>query len=234
MKLIFVGPTLPDARDITLDTIAVRPPACQGDILQAVRDGANIIGLIDGNFEYRAPVWHKEILFALSEGMQVFGAASMGALRAAECTAYGMVGIGEISRQYIAGKLQDDADVAQLHAPEELGFRALSEPLVNIRATLRRLLDNRQINADEHLALEAAASALFFKRRTIKSLVEHADLPSERKAAIAEQMKSGYVDRKRLDAIALLEHMKAMEDRRNPPPAWDFQSTSLWRHIFDT
>ena len=45
---------------------------------KAVIEGATVIGLIDGFFENVASVWHKEILFALSEGVQVFGAASMG------------------------------------------------------------------------------------------------------------------------------------------------------------
>ncbi len=79
MKVAFVGPTVPDAVRLAGNTLTIRPPARQGDVLRAVRDGAAAIGLIDGNFEYVAPVWHKEILFALSEGAAVFGAASMGA-----------------------------------------------------------------------------------------------------------------------------------------------------------
>ncbi|MEJ0097006.1 MAG: TfuA-like protein [Bauldia sp.] len=51
---------------------------------KAVLAGASVIGLVDGVFENVASVWHKEILYALSEGVQVFGAASMGALRAAD------------------------------------------------------------------------------------------------------------------------------------------------------
>ena len=45
---------------------------------------AEAIGIIDGYFERVPSVWHKEILWAMAEGIHVFGSASMGALRAAE------------------------------------------------------------------------------------------------------------------------------------------------------
>src|SRR5262245_46332423 len=47
----------------------------------------------------------------LSSGVAVAGAASIGALRSAECSAFGMVGIGKILRRFSAGELADDADV---------------------------------------------------------------------------------------------------------------------------
>ena len=52
----------------------------------------------------------------MSEGVYMFGAASMGALRAAECAACGMIGIGEIYEGFESNKLEDDSDVAQAHA----------------------------------------------------------------------------------------------------------------------
>ena len=82
-------------------------------------------------------VWHKEILPALDEGIAVFGAASMGALRAAELDAFGMIGVGDIYAGYRDGVLEDDDDVAIAHATAEEGFRELSDAMVNIRATAR-------------------------------------------------------------------------------------------------
>ena len=73
-----------------------------------------MIGIIDGGFEYTAPVWHKEILYALSAGTRVLGAASMGALRAAECHSFGMTGVGSIFKEYRDGTRIDDSDVAQI------------------------------------------------------------------------------------------------------------------------
>ena len=43
----------------------------------------DVVGVIDGAFLSGPAVWHREIIWALSQGVQVLGAASMGALRAA-------------------------------------------------------------------------------------------------------------------------------------------------------
>ncbi len=85
MKVVFAGPSLPD-REAAANSgsIDFRAPAALGAVRKAVLAGASVIGLVDGVFENVASVWHKGILYALSEGVQVFGAASMGALRAAE------------------------------------------------------------------------------------------------------------------------------------------------------
>ena len=75
MKIVFVGPSLPDVATLCGHGIEVRPPAAHGDVLSATRAGATAIGLIDGNFEHVAPVWHKEILHALETGVAVFRVA---------------------------------------------------------------------------------------------------------------------------------------------------------------
>ena len=59
MKVFFVGPSLPDAEAYADSTMVIRPPACQGDVMRALEEGATAIGLIDGQFEFVAPVWHK-------------------------------------------------------------------------------------------------------------------------------------------------------------------------------
>src|SRR5438477_3089616 len=89
----FLGPSLPaaEARGFT-----VLPPARQGDVWRALRLRPRAIALIDGVFESQPSVWHHEILDALDSGVQVFGGASMCALRAAELYSFGMVGVGRI------------------------------------------------------------------------------------------------------------------------------------------
>ena len=47
--------------------------------------------------------------------MAVDGGGSLGALRAAECAHFGMIGVGEIFTRYMSGDLVDDCAVAQLH-----------------------------------------------------------------------------------------------------------------------
>src|SRR5436853_151187 len=115
MKIIFAGPSLygfdSSAAHPGCEPVENRGPAAQGDIARAVVDGATAIGLVDGRYEDVAAPWHKEILYAIEQGVHVFGAASMGALRAAECAAFGMTGIGAVFERYHSGELTDDAAV---------------------------------------------------------------------------------------------------------------------------
>lgn len=233
MKVVFVGPTVPDAVRLAGDALTICPPARQGDVLRAVHDGAAAIGLIDGNFEHVAPVWHKEILFALSEGVAVFGAASMGALRAAECADFGMAGIGEIFRQYASGEAEDDSDVALLHAPEELGYAALTIPLVNVRATLRRLLELRSLSVEDAADVEEAASSLFYKERSWGAIAANARLITGGDALI-RKLRAGYVDQKRADGLELLETLRSHTgERQHAQCQWTFHATSLWARALD-
>lgn len=93
---VFLGPTLSlNEAKSCLDAFYCGPVQ-QGDIVRALDRRAEAIGIIDGFFEVVPSVWHKEILLALSRGVYVCGAGSMGALRAAELAPYGMVGIGTV------------------------------------------------------------------------------------------------------------------------------------------
>ncbi|PWW03564.1 hypothetical protein DFR52_101245 [Hoeflea marina] len=234
MKVLFVGPTLSGAAEMAGPAMAVRPPARQGDIHAAVREGATAIGLVDGVFEYVAPVWHKEILFALSLGVQVLGSSSMGALRAAECDRFGMIGVGSIYRRFASGGIEDDADIAQLHAPGELGYAALTVPLVNVHATLAGLLADRSISRAEFAAIEKAAAVTFFKDRTLDAIAAVAmGLAAGRRAQIRGLLGTRYVDQKRADAMELLARLQALDDCRACPPAqWRFQATTIWAAAF--
>ena len=71
------------------------------------------------------------------------GAASMGALRAAELHGFGMVGHGRIFEWYRDGVIDADDEVALIYGPEEVGYPSLSKPLVNIRATLAAAVPDR-------------------------------------------------------------------------------------------
>src|SRR5208337_3000103 len=142
--VVFLGPTLPQREAAAVLDATFLPPARQGDVFRAVQTHhPRAIGLIDGVFLDVPAVWHREILWALSEGTHVFGAASMGALRAAELAPFGMRGVGAIFAAYRAGRwpgedtsFEDDDEVAVIHAPAEAGGAALSDPMVDLRASL--------------------------------------------------------------------------------------------------
>ncbi len=126
--VIFAGPSLPPSVAAGFAGIEWRPPVRQGDIYLAALSSPAIIGIIDGYFEIVPTVWHKEILWAMDQGIHVYGGASIGALRAAELADFGMTGIGQVYEQYRAGRLTDDDEVAVLHGPEEVGYVQVTIP----------------------------------------------------------------------------------------------------------
>jgi hypothetical protein len=144
--VIFVGPSVSVSDAAAVLDATYLPPAAMGDIYAALARKPDVIGLIDGMFEQVPAVWHKEILFALSSGVPVYGAASMGALRAAELHAFGMRGVGSIFEAYASGDLEDDDEVAVAHRPADGGFSPVSEAMVNIRFGLERAESEKLIS----------------------------------------------------------------------------------------
>jgi hypothetical protein len=233
MKVLFAGPSLHGdivgGRLAAAPEIVCRGPAAQGDVAAAALDGAMAIGLVDGRYEDVAAPWHKEILFALSEGVAVYGGGSLGALRAAECAHFGMIGVGEVFARYMSGDLVDDSAVAQLHAPAELDYMPLTEALVNVEATIRRLAARGSIGPAQAAALEASARALFFKRLTFQSVVEGAGAPTSLIALLADNR----VDQKRQDALALVAQLRAQDDALAAKPTWELARPAAWRRQFE-
>ena len=216
--VVFLGPTLP--RDVAAELLpnaVFLPPAGQADVLSAVTTHQpDAIGIIDGVFGQSLSVWHKEILFALHQGVRVVGGASMGALRAAELDSFGMEGVGEIYRRFRCGDLTDDDEVALLHADADLAFRPLSEPMVNVRATLQRACLERVISDGDHHTVLDAAKRLHFPDRTLAQIMEGADLRPEVADRLTSYFRCHYVDLKASDARLLLEALRA-EPAERPP-----------------
>ena len=233
--VIFAGPSLPPAarRDCGLE-IDWRPPVRQGELYRGALGRPAVIGVIDGYFEVTPTVWHKEILWAMTQGIHVFGAASIGALRAAELDVFGMKGIGRIYKDYRDGVLEDDDEVAVLHGPAELGYPPLTEAMVNIRATLAAAVNTGTVSVALAAELTAIAKSLFYKERTYRSMLERAasaGLDTARLVRLSDWLPQGRVDRKRLDALAMLDairaHLAAGSDQL--PVTYKVAETVAWQ-----
>ena len=219
---VFVGPTLrqSEVAAVVPDAVCL-PPVAQGDVYRVARLRPEAIGIIDGFFGGAPSVWHKEILWALAEGIPVFGSASMGALRAAELHLFGMRGVGRIFEAFRDGEFTDDDEVAVVHGPAELGYVALSEPMVNIRATLARAEAAAVIRAETRLSFEAVGKAMFFPQRTWPALLRSAAefIPPEEASALGGWLPGHAVDQKREDALAMLAAMENVS-AESPASAW--------------
>ena len=206
--IVFLGPSLEQSAAEKILQAEYRPPAKRGDLLAAARDGATIIGLIDGVFHQESAVAHREILAAIKHGIQVIGASSMGALRAAEMDALGMVGIGAIYRMYKSGELESDDEVALVFDPSSA--LALSEPLINIRFTLKLARDTGIIDPDAYDALLVSARSLFYPKRTYRAIVSGSGdvIDAKTRERFLSWVTSGACDQKREDAVAALEYIR--------------------------
>ena len=210
--VVFLGPSLShqEAREI-LSEAEYRQPAGRGDIVRAANDGADAIGLIDGVFYQQAAVSHREILYAIKKGITVMGGSSMGALRASELDGYGMVGVGKIYRWYKEGTINSDDEVALVFNPETLA--PITEPLVNIRATLEGLLKRQAVDDKECEMILKAARAVPFQLRNFQRIAQRAvidGLDRGRAGIVLDSMMSERVDQKRLDAIEVLKKLKEL------------------------
>jgi hypothetical protein len=212
--VVFLGPTLAreEARSV-LDAIYL-PPARQGSVLSAVRrfEPAAIL-IVDGAFGSEPAVRHKEILWALSVGVPVIGAASMGALRAAELYPH-MAGVGLIYRWYRRFPFAPDDAVAVAHGPPEVSSAPLTRALVDWRRTFRAAARRGSIAPAIEAALQDAALRLNFRDRTMQRLLAALPLPALERDKLETTLRSALVEQKKLDALQALRVLQ-----RGVPPA---------------
>lgn len=232
---VFTGPTLSseEAR-AELDAIYL-PPVSQGDVYRASLRRPRAIGIIDGYFECVPAVWHKEILWAMTQGIHVYGSASMGALRAVELAAFGMEGVGAIFEAYRDGTLEDDDELAVAHGPAETGYRPLSVAMVNIRFTLSAALRAKMISPSTRATLERIGKSLFYPDRTFPRILEGAaeeGVPEGELRAFREWLPRGEINQKRADALAMLRTMRERlaADPESKQVIYSFEYTDMWDH----
>lgn len=227
--IVFLGPSLalPDAKMI-LPNACYHAPASCGDILRVLRLNPDQIAIIDGMYETTGAIWHKEILVALEAGVAVFGAASMGALRAAELHQFGMQGIGEIFRQFADGTLTDDDEVAVLHQGYTEGYAPINDAMINIRITLDAAVKNKIIDASFATRLITACKQAFYPTRQLQHILNtFAKTDPTPVNHLKTWLAAGnMIDQKQLDAKTLLrtlaENTKHTASEVMPTPPTKF------------
>lgn len=238
MIIIFSGPTLAPNEIENRPGRVCLPPAKRGDIFKAMQLKPRIIGIIDGFFQGELSIWHKEILWAMSQGVHVFGCSSMGALRAAELHQFGMRGVGQIFESYRDGELEDDDEVALIHGPQDMDYIALSEPMVNIRATLTKAVSQGILTSKLASKLCKDAKQTYYRERSWETLLT---VPRNKKKQISQVrdfkdwLPDGKVDAKRDDALAMLREIDELSASDPAPNSVDytFEYTHLWHGVVE-
>lgn len=224
--VVFIGPTLSEreVRKILPDAL-ILGPAEQGDIAFARRQlGADIIAMVDGKHTLCLPPWHKEILQVIEDGARFIGAASMGALRAVECAKFGAEPIGEIAGMYQRHELVADDEVCLIHSDRASGYKKLSVPLVNIRATLRNAAVSQATKND----IMDCAIGMYYPDREWSAIFDACEMGDpDREAVLANE-----IDLKAADALHLC-HYIASGKLRESIAEMPRHSHEGYGHVFD-
>jgi hypothetical protein len=234
--VVFLGPSCPIAAAAEILDAEFRPPARRGDFYRLLTTDVAIIVLIDGVFHVDPSVGHREILAAVDEGIAVIGASSMGALRASELCDLGVEGYGTIFRWYRDGYIDGDDEVALHHGTAEHRYVALSEPLVNIRATLLSAAQSGCLSNSQADALLQEARATFYPDRSRHGLLEGPTAtawPAATRGSFASFLRNSYIDLKGRDARGALVRARALQGRVLRPRAVGPPRRSLDEFDFD-
>lgn len=211
-RVVFAGPSL-----YGIDTsgfgIETRPPIQAGDVLTLLESGPapGAVLVIDGIFGAGQAISVAELRELPRRGVALFGASSMGALRAADGRGMGIQPLGGIAGEYVAGARTNDADVALLH--DQAG-RALTMPTVNVES-LARLLILEGVAPECALDFLKVARRIHFTERTpakLCSMLKKAGVdPDSEPGALLGRPRLW--DRKASDALdALLTFVEFVPD----------------------
>lgn len=209
--IVYTGLSLPfeEAREILDSTdeveVIYKRPVKRGDLGIALKENPDIIAIIDGVFHQNSAVGHKEILEAMNKGIKVYGASSMGALRASELDSLGMIGIGYCYEQYASGEIESDDDVAVMLDSETL--EPLSVPLISMKYVFSKAVEENILSEKEKDELLSIAKSEFYPKRNYANALSKSDLDNDKKGELINFIRQTG-DIKKQDAEKLLHLIK--------------------------
>ncbi|MGW0883472.1 TfuA-like protein [Streptomyces sp. NPDC002671] len=237
---VFVGPTLSRSEpQLAAPGVRAWPPGRHGDLFDpAIRVGDTAV-IIDGVYHQAPALRHKEILATMGRGVRVIGAASIGALRAAELAPYGMFGVGSIYTAYTQGDIYGDDEVAVGQAPDG-EWDALTWPVVNLRHVLDLARSAEVLAGERAASLLMALRAVYYPQRTWAAVRTVCRRQGEAEFAdwMADQTKRDqhFGDLKRVDALAAvstaLQGLPPAETAPPSPHTWETPYFRRWSNTF--
>lgn len=243
---VFVGPSCPEplVRQSHPDFV-LHGPVKHGDLFSAALAEGDVAVIVDGIYHHRLALRHKEILDVLARGITVIGAASIGALRAAELDGSGMIGVGRVHHWYRTGVFEGDDAVSVAHS--ETGSPAgLNIPLVNLHTAMLAGRDAGVLGRDSAQRLMARLESEYYPLRTperVLSLLKQceetafADWYAQRLGAEPDAFDQKRADA--LEAFALAERLDSLAQPSPPGVAsgarnWRTEYHRRWRNRFAT
>ncbi|MGY0799413.1 TfuA-like protein [Lysobacter sp. A286] len=195
--IVFLGLSLTGAEARAVLDAEYRAPIVRGD-LDAIVAPAQVV-IVDGMLDPDLRLHPEEAARALARGLDLHGAASMGAVLAVRLEPLGMKGAGQVF--HILRTLGGDREdlVQALFVRDGLEFRPLTVPLINVVAGLW----SSGLGAGELAALVHVLRAIALDARTWEN-IEAAVAGAGFRLPPAIRL----MDAKREDALCLLRQLR--------------------------
>lgn len=235
---VFTGPTLsPDDPALQGKGLRIRPPIGHGDLFDPEIEAGDTVVIIDGVYHQAPAVRHKEILWTLGRGVRVIGAASIGALRAAELGDSGMIGVGSVWQSYANGQLTGDDEVAVAQSTEG-DLSACTWPLVRVRQIIAMGRSQRVLDTAQADRLLSVLAGVYYAHRSWDALrlVSRGEAPEFARwlaKALAADRHFGDVKRTdALSAVALACDLAGLPVKRVGGLIWQTRCFRQWANRF--
>jgi TfuA protein len=221
LPVVFTGISLAHEEACGLLFADIRPPIKRGDLDEL--EDARVVAIIDGELDPDLVIRTNEIRLAAARGLDIRGASSVGALRAAELHGKGMAGVGWVYEAFHKRYISGADEIAVIYDP--YSYRPLTIPLVNIRFCLDALINNHSVTQEEALNAMTDLKSLPPEHRDRRNVLARLlrIFGKRRMRAALSTFADGDADIKRRDARDLLLSLAANPASKERSIGRDFE-----------
>ena len=217
LPIIFLGPSLQINKAKKIINAEFKPPARKGDFinLSLLRDKRDIV-LIDGVFLQEYPPTPIEVFQVINnKNFKVYGASSIGALRAVELEKFGMKGMGKIFELFKKNLINSDDEIAVTFDSE---YNLLSEAMIDIRYNIFLGWKKGIIDKETKDIMVKLAKRIYFPFRSYENIIRKSLhlYPSKEKyiSRFTDYIVNNKLSLKELDAIRTLQYISSITKNR--------------------
>lgn len=218
LPIIFLGPSLQINKAKKIIHADFRPPAKKGDFINlSLLSEKREIVLIDGVFLQDYPPTPIEVFQVINnKNFKVYGASSIGALRAVELEKFGMKGIGKIFELFKKNIVNSDDEIAVTFDSD---YNLLSEAMIDIRYNIFLGWRKGIIDKETKQIMIKLAKRIYFPFRTYENIIKKSRhlFPSKEKyiSRFNEYIVVNKVSLKELDAIQALKYISSLTKNKD-------------------
>ena len=219
--VVFLETTLCKSYIKSIPNLTCKSAIRRGDIYGLEGEFTRII-IVDGVFGNTRSIWQREITYALSIGIEVYGTSSMGALRAAELSGYGMKGYGWVFNSLYQGLLEGDDEVALIYSKHRNG-KIIHHTITfcNLYWNLLQLLSANIITLEAVNNILGATREIPFFNRTIEETnkILSSQLSESKSNDVMSRLNHIHYDIKTIDFLGLMStlyptHQISLKDEK--------------------